>query len=122
METFFITRPTATGQVSAKGHATYTSDDFKDLQWSAKFPLPQLGDRIYITMNGIGWAIVKGFFASHGYLGVMTKPENPPEWLKTQRERAKKAPEYKFKPQWVKDGIGCEFGAEIALDKPKQLG
>jgi hypothetical protein len=117
-EHFMIKRPKATGQYSADGFATYTSDDFDDLKWSAKFPLPQLGDRIYITMNGIGWATVKGFFTSEGFIGVMTLAENPPQWLVEQRKRDRSKANFASKPQWAKDGIGCEFGAEIALDKP----
>jgi len=117
-EHFFIDRPKATGQVSTDGFATYTSDEFEGLKWSAKFPLPQLGQRIYVTMNSIGWATVKGFFESAGFVGVMTLAENPPQWLKKQRESEKKEPNYKNRPQWVKDGIGCEFGAEISLDAP----
>jgi hypothetical protein len=84
---------------------------------SAPFPLPAIGTRIYITMNNIGWATVEGFFAEGGYLGVMTKAENPPEWLRQQRQRAatRYTPET---PEWLKRGIGCEFGAEIALEQP----
>ena len=113
-EHFFIDRPKATGQVSADGFATYTSDEFEDLKWSARFPLPQIGQRIYITMNSIGWATVKGFFESAGFVGVMALAENPPKWLKEQRKRDKSTNQ----PQWIKDGIGCEFGAEIELQKP----
>jgi hypothetical protein len=47
----------------------------------------------------------------------MTNAENPPEYLRKQRERA--ATRYTSEtPEWLKRGIGCEFGAEIALDQP----
>jgi hypothetical protein len=68
-------------------------------------------------MNSIGWASVEGFFAEDGYVGVMTKAEDPPQWLRDQRERV--ATRYTSEtPEWLKRGIGCEFGAEIALEQP----
>lgn len=113
---FFIDMPTPAG-VKDDGFALYDSGEER-LRWSAPFPLPAIGTRIYITMNSIGWATVEGFFAEDGYLGVMTKAENPPEWLRQQRQRA--ATRYTSEtPEWLKRGIGCEFGAEIALEQVK---
>jgi len=113
---FLIEMPTPAG-VKDEGFALY---DFGDqcLKWSAPFPLPALGTRVYITMNNIGWASVEGFFAEDGFLGVMTRAENPPQWLRDQRKRDLENPRHADNPEWWKKGIGCEFGAEIALDKP----
>src|ERR1017187_3156625 len=83
---FFIDMPTPTG-VKDDGFALYDSGEER-LRWSAPFPLPAIGSRIFITMNSIGWASVEGFFAEDGYVGVMTNAENPPEYLRKQRERA----------------------------------
>jgi hypothetical protein len=69
-------------------------------------------------MNNIGWATIEGFFAEDGFLGVMTRAEAPPQWLVDQRKRDLANPRHADKPDWWKQGIGCEFGAEITLDKP----
>lgn len=62
--------------------------DLTDVRWSggAKgFQVPPVpGDRIKVTMNGIGPAVVLGRFEEQGYLGLMVLPDNPPEWLVKQ--------------------------------------
>lgn len=80
--------------------------------------VPKIGQRVNIVMNGIGPAVVKGYFYSRssdwdglGWVGVMTLPENPPQWLKDQVLR--KGKQRELAPEWVLQGIGCEFGAEI---------
>jgi hypothetical protein len=120
-ERFFIPEPVATGEMSKPRKLddavfpTYREDDGNLLKWSGDFPLPKVGDRIYITMNGIGWAFVQGYFESEGYLGVMTFATKPPAWL---RQQNKKAAKDVTKPEWYRRGIGCEFGTEIALKNP----
>ena len=121
--TYEIKRPKASGETAQieltpgkpQTFALYYNDDEEPLKWSAPFPLPQMGDQIKITMNGIGPATVVGFFEEGGYVGVMTKATNPPKWLVEQRQRDRNRPDFANQPQWYKDGIGCEFGAEIAL-------
>jgi hypothetical protein len=120
-ERFFIPEPVPTGEMSeprSLDEATfplYREDDGNLLKWSAKFPLPKIGDRIFVRMNGIGWAVVKGYFASEDYLGVMTKATKPPAYLRQQHRRNAKD---MSKPQWIREGIGCEFGTEILLKRP----
>lgn len=123
---FLIQRPTASGQTITVTHddgktqtfAEYRTKDEESLKWSAKFPLPQIGDEIVITMNSIGPATVVGFFMEHGYVGVMTRATNPPKWLREQNKRDREEPARRAgKPQWWIDGIGCEFGAEIKLPR-----
>jgi len=46
---------------------------------------------------------------------ITTLPENPPKWLVEQNKRDSKN---RVRPQWMREGIGCEFGAEIALTEP----
>lgn len=120
---FFIPKPdvtdltlpnTVNGKVEGTFPAYQSGDDL--LKWSGAFPLPAIGDRVYIT--NIGWAIVKGYFSEAGFLGCMTLAENPPEWLKKQRERDLKSP--RKQPEWITMGIGCEFGAELSLTEPKR--
>jgi hypothetical protein len=57
-------------------------------------------------------------FVDYGYVGVMTRAEDPPQWLREQRLRDQANPRHADKPDWWKQGIGCEFGAEIALEQP----
>jgi hypothetical protein len=110
---FFIPRPP-----EADGTGTfmvYRTEVGEDLKWSASFPLPQIGDRIQITMNGIGEAEVMGYFKEGGVLGVMAKALLPPKWLKDQRDKERNSSSFDSLPTWRKEGIGCQFGAEIAL-------
>jgi hypothetical protein len=113
---FLIEMPTP-ARVKDEGFALYDFEDQR-LKWSAPFPLPALGTRVYITMNNIGWASIEGFFAEDGYVRVMTRAEDPPQWLREQRLRDQANPRHADKPDWWRQGIGCEFGAEIALEKP----
>ena len=109
-ERFFILTPTPTPDPQV-----YHDAEGKPMKWSGRFPIPAIGQRIYITMNRIGWATVKGYFESCGFVGVMTLAENPPDWLKKQRKRTQND---LTKPHWLREGIGCEFGLEISLTKP----
>lgn len=115
-ERFFILTPTPTDRTGKDGHAVYLDAEGKEMLWSAKFPIPAIGQRIYINMNGIGWAVVKGYFESCGYVGVMTLPTRPPKYLRDQNKADRKD---LSKPQWYRDGIGCEFGSEILLKPTK---
>jgi hypothetical protein len=112
-EAFMIGRPKASGKKD--GHcAIYYTHDEEPLKWSAPFPLPNIGVVIRNTNNGIGPAEVVGYFQKEGYLGLMTKPLNPPEWLVKQQRDQKSMEGYDSLPNWRKNGIGCQFGAEIA--------
>lgn len=55
------------------------------LKWSGDKPIPTIGQQITITMNDVGPAIVKGYFAGAGWLGVLTEATHPPAWLRRQR-------------------------------------
>lgn len=115
---FFIPKPKATGEPGTgkhAEHAVYLTEGGERLFWSAPFPLPEVGDNVTITMNRIGPAIVKGYFSQGAYVGVMTFATEPPKWLRDQ-QRDVNAND----PDWVKQGIGCEFGAEIALPKTNE--
>ena len=120
---FLIVRPAEAGGDVAREkrgpqnltYMVYRTEAGEDLKWSAAFPLPQIGDHVRITMNNIGEAEVVGYFKEAGWLGVMTKALNPPKWLADQREKERKSANFDSLPAWRKQGIGCEFGAEIAL-------
>lgn len=69
--------------------------------WSAHaFPPPAVGDRVRVAVNGIGWAVVTGYFVEAGYLGVIALCEAPPE---------------RFLKQWGGNAPIHAFGAEIKL-------
>lgn len=123
MERFFIAQPTATTETKTTSvgdtFPAYREADGNLLMWSGAFPLPEIGSRVFIVMNSIGWAVVKGYFASEGFLGVMTLATNPPKWLRAQQRRERQRQDGRQRPQWMLDGIGCEFGAEIELKRPK---
>jgi len=114
---YSLTEPTEQERGAGdKAHCSiYVDDHGQRLYWSAPFPVPDLGDKVTITMNSIGRAVVVGYFEEGGYLGVMTKATNPPKWLVEQRARDHNRADFASKPQWYKDGIGCEFGSEIKL-------
>ena len=51
------------------------------LKWGGPLEtIPELGDRVNITMNRLGHGTVTHYFYEHGYLGVMVKLENDPDW------------------------------------------
>ncbi len=118
-ERFFIETPIPTSKMKSDSEGSkfllYLNEKGKGMMWSADFPLPAIGSRVFIRMNSIGWAVVKGYFESFGYLGVMTLPINPPAWLRAQQQEDKKDPKC---PNWAKAGIGCEFGSELSLQEP----
>jgi hypothetical protein len=121
-EEFFIPKP-AFAYSETKDHPTgksstirfYRTEAGEELKFSAEFPLPDVGQHIRITMNNIGEAEVVGFFKSGAWVGVMTKALDPPKYLKDQRAKERKSANFDSFPAWRKDGIGCEFGAEIVL-------
>lgn len=58
--------------------------EFKELQYVSDKPMPKVGDAITVEINGIGKGTVTGFFVEHGFIGLMVKPHNPPEWYLKQ--------------------------------------
>jgi len=54
--------------------------------WSGNGLPPDVGTRIKITMNAIGFGTVKGYFVEHGWLGLLVEPEAPPKWWREQNK------------------------------------
>jgi hypothetical protein len=127
-ERFFISTPTPTGRTtepsreSSTVFSIYLDASGNEMRWSASFPIPPIGARVYCTMNHIGWARVVGYFESAGFVGVMANPSNPPPYYRRQTREARKEHKQGARnyPRWVLEGTGCFFGAEISLTKPKQ--
>lgn len=120
-ERFFILTPTATAEkkthpIDGRELPIYHDAEGKPMMWSADFPLPAINSRVFVKMNGIGWAVVMGYFESEGFVGLMTLPLNPPAWLVEQRKRDRK----KSQPKWAQEGIGCTFGIECSMEEPKR--
>lgn len=133
-ECAYIPQPKPTGgtEKDSEGREfpAYKCDGFPAvMKWSGKKELPAIGAKVKVTMNSLGPAEVVGYYESHGYLGLMVKFENPPEWYRRQvknnieeTNRALKiGPEkaqverIRAMPEWVLQGIGVVFGAEVAL-------
>ncbi len=113
---FFIVTPTPTeASENDGGFRPYLDAEGLRMWWSGKKELPKIGDTVKVTMNGIGPAVVKGFFVEWGggdswYVGVMALPKKPPKYYRENVQEDKKNPN---KPAWMKEGIGCFFGSEI---------
>ena len=52
--------------------------------WSAKFDPPAVGAKVQVGVDGIGEAIVLGYFVEYGWLGVCVRPLAPPAWYVKQ--------------------------------------
>ena len=104
---FLIEMPTPAG-VKDEGFALYDFGDQR-LKWSAPFPLPALGTRVYITMNNIGWASDRRFLC-RGWL-----PRGNDQGGRAAAVAARPAQARSGEPatcgqaRWWKQGIGCEL-------------
>jgi hypothetical protein len=52
-----------------------------EIKWSGKMPVPEVGDRINVRMNGFGPSTVMGYLPLHGWLGLAVRPDVRPDWL-----------------------------------------
>lgn len=49
-------------------------------RWSGNFK-PEIGETVLARINGIGPCCVLGYYVEHGWIGVIAKPAQPPEWF-----------------------------------------
>jgi len=72
--------------------------------------LPEIGEIIFVTMNGIGPAVVTGYFTEGGYLGVLCDAHTPPAWLVKQNGHGRGlhvfGPEFRIETP-SRSGAGC---------------
>lgn len=54
-------------------------------RWSGAAPPPPIGDTVNVRLNGLGFSRVEGYFVEDGWLGVVIKPANPPDWFVRQK-------------------------------------
>lgn len=73
-------------------------------KWSGKNPVPKIGDKVRINFNQLGSGVVRSYFFEHGYLGILVKLDNPPEWKRKQHPPGSKY-----------HGVAHVFGAEIEI-------
>lgn len=92
--------PTIRPEYDKDRNITNKPDPAVTLMWSADF-LPAIGDRVLITMNGLGPGRVASYFTEHGWLGVSVRLEKDPDWHVKQCRGTK----------WA--GHALVFGAEI---------
>lgn len=123
VERFFILTPIPTDRTKpipdladSKQLMVYLDDEGKEMLWSGSKPIPAIGSKVFVNMNGIGESTVKGYYVSHcekcSFVGVMVKPDNPPEYYLKNIKNAQKDP--KALP-WRKEGIGCITGNELKM-------
>ena len=75
----------------------------EDVKWSGSEAIPKIGSKVHVAMNGLGPAIVKGYFVQEGWLGLKVSFTKPPQWwLKQNKEAIEKG-----------DTLGHIFGAEL---------
>jgi hypothetical protein len=53
------------------------------LDWRGNF-MPQTGERVRVTMNGLGTGVVFGYFMEEGFMGVKVELDEPPAWFTKQ--------------------------------------
>jgi hypothetical protein len=58
------------------------------LIWASKDGLqpPKVGEKIRVSMNSLGNGEVVGYFSQEGFLGLLVKLSDPPEWYIKQNK------------------------------------
>ncbi len=75
-------------------------------KWSGRQGVPEIGEIVNVTMNGLGKGIVRGYFVEDVWLGIYVELLNPPEWWINQTRRMAFS-------EARKPGCAMVFGAEI---------
>ena len=53
------------------------------LQWSGRgLPVPALGTRVQVNLNGIGAGTVIGYYHAENWLGVVVEADQMPDWYR----------------------------------------
>lgn len=55
-------------------------DEFPIGKWSGNF-IPKIGETVFAVINDIGKCQVLGYYLEDGWIGVIAKPAQPPEWF-----------------------------------------
>ena len=70
------------------------------VRWSNVVSPPKIGQVINVKMNSLGHATTTGYFTQDGWLGVLCKLHDAPDWHRQQNDG---------------DPTGHVFGAELAI-------
>ena len=71
-------------QGSGRRVLVYEDADGRVGMWSGAGQLPDIGDEVEVKINGIGPALVVGYFIENGWVGVLVEMADPPEWMVRQ--------------------------------------
>ena len=55
-------------------------DEFPTGKWSGNF-IPKIGETVFAVVNDIGKCQILGYYLEDGWIGVIAKPAQPPEWF-----------------------------------------
>lgn len=95
-------------------------DSTTGYRWSSSTPPPAVGDRVTVSMNGLGQGTVTGYFTQGGFLGLMVQLDAPPEWYVRQNAGNVPAPvfgaETKCSPtsmQALAEPVATQLGREL---------
>ena len=58
-------------------------DEFPAGKWSGNF-IPKIGETVFAVVNDIGKCQILGYYLEDGWIGVIAKPAQPPEWFVRQ--------------------------------------
>lgn len=70
-----------------KPYPVQPGDRRRCAKWSGKGEPPVIGDHVTVSVNGIGVALVEGYFTEYGFLGLHVRPLRPPKWYVEQNGR-----------------------------------
>lgn len=78
----FEASPRASGYIYITAYLKGLSE-FPTGKWSGNF-IPRIGETVFAVINDIGKCQVLGYYLEDGWIGVMAKPAQPPEWFVRQ--------------------------------------
>lgn len=62
-------------------HLDHVGSESTETKWSGPPAPPIVGARVFVHMNGFGHSTVVGYYVTHGYLGLIVRPDILPEWF-----------------------------------------
>lgn len=78
----FEASPRASGYIYITAYLKGLSE-FPTGKWSGNF-IPKIGETIFAVVNDIGKCQILGYYLEDGWIGVIAKPAQPPEWFVRQ--------------------------------------
>jgi hypothetical protein len=67
-----------------EGESRRVVNDLDPYKWSGSGAPPPVGATVTCTINRFGRGTVTGYFAEHGWLGVLVTLAKPPAWWRKQ--------------------------------------